>query len=235
MERYKDMISFKDIDYLCDYIMEKSEEEFTSVIANRDIILTIMYDLISAYCDIEIGCCHIDFEDMYDKEYYLSIFKNEDTDIYSISIEKAYNEDTQCYLGTDGYIMFHEETNSKALRDILNNHNSEVSDYDWFIIGEDDVDESIEHDDNVKNKNTNKINDKVNNKNDKVSDKVKTEKTDVKYSKDDNGNIHGFILSSSDGNGYRSYSYYGTDVLDGDELKSLVRAMNESLYGDLLY
>lgn len=224
MNTYKDMISFKDIDYLCDYIMEKSEEEFTSVIANRDIILTIMYNLISVYCDFEIGCCHIDFEDMYDKEYYLSIFKNEDTDIYSISIEKAYNEDTQCYLGTDGYIMFHEETNSKALRDILNNHNSEVSDYDWFIIGEDDVDEPVVHDGVVNSKN-------INNINDKISEKTKTEKTDVKYSKDDNGDIHGFTLSSSDGDSCFSYSYYGTDVLDGDELQKLVRALSESLCG----
>ena len=164
MNTYKDMIGFKNVFSLCDYIVEKSEEELISIIANKHIILDIMYVLIADYSGFEIEYCDIDFDSAYDKEYYLSIFRDEDIDICNISIGKAYNEDKSSYFGMDGYIMFHEDANSKALRDILNNHYSEVADYDWFVLGEDDADEPVENDDTDKKPTASKSVYKVNGK-----------------------------------------------------------------------
>ena len=51
------------------------------------------------------------------------------------------------YFGTDGYVLFHEDVNSKAMLDMQNNENIELSGHDWFTIGEEEL-EDTEEDDN---------------------------------------------------------------------------------------
>ena len=138
MNKYKDMIAFSDIDCLCEYIIDTAEKEVVNMIAHREIVLETLR-CIEYSCDIEIGCLDIDFIDDYDKEYTLCAYYGDSSDLLNVSVEKSFDEAKNCYLGMDGYILIHEETNSKALRDILDNHNSEISDYDWFVIGEDDA------------------------------------------------------------------------------------------------
>lgn len=43
-------------------------------------------------------------------------------------------------------------------------------------------------------------------------------------SKDDDGNVHGFTASKSDGDSYLSYSYYSTNELKDDDIRSMLNA-----------
>lgn len=45
----------------------------------------------------------------------------------------------------------------------------------------------------------------------------------VEYSKDDNGDLHGFTASKSDGNSYYGYSVYTTDKLELKDIQSLLQ------------
>lgn len=230
MNKYKDMIAFSDIGSLCEHIIDMAEKEVVNMIAHRGIVLETLR-CIEHSCNIEIGCLDIDFVNDYDKEYTLCTYYDEDSDLLNISIEKLFDEEKNCYLGVDGYVLIHENANSRALRDILDNHNSEVSDYDWFAIGEDDAEEPVGYNNIVENKNTDKINDKI-------LDKTKTDKTGVKHLKNDEEDIHGFILSSSDGDICNIYSYYMADIFDSFDrngLKRFLRELNERLYDVKLY
>lgn len=46
-------------------------------------------------------------------------------------------------------------------------------------------------------------------------------------SKGDDGNVHGFTASKSDGNSYFSYSYYSTDELEDKDIQKLLDAFNK--------
>lgn len=50
------------------------------------------------------------------------------------------------YFGTDGYVLFHEDANSKAMLDMQNNENIELSGHDWFTIGEEELEDIAEDD-----------------------------------------------------------------------------------------
>ena len=45
----------------------------------------------------------------------------------------------------------------------------------------------------------------------------------VEYSKDEDGDMHGFTASRSDGNSYFGYSFYTSDKLDMDDIRSLLK------------
>lgn len=45
----------------------------------------------------------------------------------------------------------------------------------------------------------------------------------VEYSKDDNGNMHGFTASKSDKNSYYAMSFYSTDKLSKQDIQSLLQ------------
>ena len=174
MNKYKDMITFINIDNLCGHIIDMAEKEVVNMIAHRGIILETLRCIEHSY-NIKIGCIDIDFVNDYDKEYTLCTYYDDDSDLLNVSIEKLFDEEKNCYLGVDGYVLIHENANSRVLRDILDNHNSEVSDYDWFAIGEDDAEEPVRYNNIVENKNTDKIS--------------------VKHLKNDEEEIHGVILS----------------------------------------
>lgn len=217
MNKYKDMITFINIDNLCEHIIDMAEKEVVNMIAHRGIILETLRCIEHSY-NIKIGCIDIDFVNDYDKEYTLCTYYDDDSDLLNVSIEKLFDEEKNCYLGVDGYVLIHENANSRALRDILDNHNSEVSDYDWFAIGEDDAEEPVRYNNIVENKNTDKIS--------------------VKHLKNDEEEIHGVILSSSDGDICNIYSYYMADIFDNFDrngLKMFLRELNERLYDLKLY
>lgn len=63
---------------------------------------------------------------------------------------------------------------------------------------------------------------KVGCKDDKKTDKAKKNEY-VEYSKDKDGDLHGFIASKSDGNSYYSYSMYTSDKLSARDIQSLLQ------------
>ena len=63
---------------------------------------------------------------------------------------------------------------------------------------------------------------KVGCKDDKKTDKAKKNEH-VEYSKDKDGDLHGFTASKSDGNSYYSYSMYTSDKLSVRDIQSLLQ------------
>lgn len=131
------MQNFENIEELVSHMFEKLDGDDTvSVVADKDLAVAIMKELLE-YDNVILNFANVDTYD-YDKEYLVSLYDDTDTDYWYVSIEQLYNYEKEMYFGTDGYILFHEDINSKALVDMQNNENIELSDYDWFIIGEDE-------------------------------------------------------------------------------------------------
>ena len=142
------MLNFNNIEDLVTYMFESldNEDNLVSVIANKDITVEIMKELL-AYDNVILDLCNVNsFE--YDREYLLSLHDETNTDHWHVSVEQIYNYDKEIYLGTSGYVLFHEDVNSKALVDMQNNENIQLSEYDLFIIGEDD-EETVPEDFNI--------------------------------------------------------------------------------------
>lgn len=131
------MQSFKDIEELVSYMFDKlNGDECVSVVADKDLTVAIVQELL-AYKNVILDFADIDIY-IYDKEYLVSLYGDTDTDYWHVSIEQIYNYEKEKYLGTDRYVLFHEDVNSKALVDMKENENIKLSGYDWFVIGEDD-------------------------------------------------------------------------------------------------
>lgn len=131
------MQNFEDIEELVSHMFEKLDgDEPISVVADKDLAVDIMLELLT-YDNVILNFANVDTYD-YDKEYLVSLYDDTDTDYWYVSIEQIYNYEKEKYFGTDGYVLFHEDVNSKALVDMQNNENIELSGYDWFTIGEDD-------------------------------------------------------------------------------------------------
>lgn len=196
------MQNFENIKDLVAYMFEKLDgEEPVSVVADKDLIVSIMKELLD-YDDIILDICDINsFE--YDSEYLVSLRDEIDTDYYHVSVEQIYNYEREKYFGTDGYVLFHEDVNSKALIDMQNNKNIEMSGHDWFVIGED---EETFDGESCKVGVENKLSEKC-----------------VEYSKDKDGDMHGFSASRSDGNSFYSYSVYTSDKLSVKDIQSLLQ------------
>lgn len=142
------MINFQNVEALVSHMFDcVNAEDPVTVVANKDLAIEIMTELLD-YNNVALEFVDIDsFE--YDKEYFVTLLYDEDEeDYWRVSVEKAYNYVREAYFGTDGYVLFHEDINSRILVDIQNNENVEMSGHDWFIIGEDD---SFETDDDEEN------------------------------------------------------------------------------------
>ena len=59
-------------------------------------------------------------------------------------------------------------------------------------------------------------------KDNEKTDKAKKDEH-VEYSKDKDGDLHGFTASKSDGNSYYSYSVYTSDKLSVRDIQSLLQ------------
>lgn len=191
------MLNFEDIEDIVDYMIDEVEEEKPiSVVADRYMVLDIMREMLE-YNAISIDICNIEPIEEYDKEYVLTLFVNCDDDSLCFSVEDIYNYEKDMYFAVDGYVLFHEDVNSKALIDMQNNKYVDIT-YDWFIIGEEECDccECT------------------------CKDTDDSESTHI--SRDKNGNPMGFSKTWStvkDGvHCYSSYSHYSSDI---DMLRSI--------------
>lgn len=156
------MLNFDNIEELVAYMFEKlGADESVSVVADKDLSLSIVKELLD-YNDVILKYANVDDYE-YDREYIVTLHDDIDSDSWDVSIEPIYNYEKKMYLGTDGYVLFHEDVNSKAMIDMQNNENIELSGHDWFVVGEDidennskgenDV-ENTNHDTEVNNKDT---------------------------------------------------------------------------------
>lgn len=136
------MLNFENIEDLVSHMFELIDgEEPVSIIANKELSVSIMQELLE-YKNVILKYANVDDYD-YDKEYIVTLHDDCNSDFWDIAIEPIYSYENKKYLGTDGYVLFHEDVNSKVMIDMQNNENIELSGHDWFVINE-NTDESAD-------------------------------------------------------------------------------------------
>ncbi len=158
------MQNFESVEDLVAQMFKRLDgDDPVSIVADKDLAVAILQELFE-YENVILSFAEVDTYN-YDKEYIVSLYDDTDTDYWYVSIEQMYDYEKDMYFGTDGYILFHEDVNSKALVDMQNNENIGLSGYDWFVISEDDdeTDDNVEESDiSTVNDNTAKVDDKLN-------------------------------------------------------------------------
>ena len=129
------MLNFNNIEDLVSYMFENigDEDNLISVISNKEMTIELMKELLS-YEDVVLNSCVIDYNADYDKEYILSLSYNGISDNWYVYVNKLYYKEK--YFSTDGYVLFHEDVNSRAMLDMQNNELMPLGEHDWFVIGE---------------------------------------------------------------------------------------------------
>ena len=142
------MLNFENIENLVPHMFDNldNEDNLVSVIANKKMVTDIMVELLN-YKNVILESCELDYDEEYDREYIVSLFNDVESDNWHINVEKCYLLEKQKYVATEGYVLFHEDVNSKALIDMQNNECMPLGDYDWFTIGNEEL-EGINEDDN---------------------------------------------------------------------------------------
>ena len=138
------MLNFNTIEDLVSHMFEytDNEDNLVSVVTDKEMSVEIMKELLN-YENVILNSCNIDFDEEYDREYIVSLLDDVDSDNWYVNVEKSYIPDNDKYVSTDGYVLFHEDVNSKAMVDMQNNEFMPLGDYNWFVVGE--ADGEIEH------------------------------------------------------------------------------------------
>lgn len=135
------MLNFDSIEDLVSYMFEQLDgDEPVSVVANKELSVSIIQEFLE-YKNVIPKYANVDDYE-YDKEYIVTLHDDCNLDSWDIAIEPIYNYEKEMYFGTDGYVLFHEDINSKAMLDMQNNENVELSGHDWFTIGEDELEDT---------------------------------------------------------------------------------------------
>lgn len=134
------MLNFENIEDLVSHMFANldNENNLVSVIANKQMTIDIMVELLN-YKNVILNSCDIDDNNDYSREYRISLYDNVDSDYWYVNVEKDYLADTGYYLGADGHVLFHENVNSKAMIDMQNNEHMPLETYDWFTVGEENL------------------------------------------------------------------------------------------------
>lgn len=145
------MENFNDIEHLVSYMFEKldNEDNLVSVIAGKEMIVAIMHELLN-YENVILNSCDIDDDYDYGREYIVTLFDDIDSDNWYVNVEKCYSADKNRYFSIDGYVLFHEDVNSKAMIDMQNSELAPLGEHDWFTIGEEedsDIDDNNDTED----------------------------------------------------------------------------------------
>ena len=128
------MKNFVDIKDISSYMYKTiSKETPVSIVSNKDLAVKIICQLLEND-NTELEFASVNFD--YDKEYIVSLYY-EGNESYTLSIEEAYDYETDSYFSVDGIVLFHEDVNSKALISMKSNKNTSIK-YDWFTIGEEE-------------------------------------------------------------------------------------------------
>lgn len=131
------MLNFENIENLVSHMFDNldNEDNLVSVIANKKMVTDIMVELLN-YKNVILESCELDYDEEYDREYIVSLFDDVESDNWHVNVEKCYLTQKDKYVSTDGYILFHEDVNSKAMVDMQNNEYMPLGEHDWFAIGE---------------------------------------------------------------------------------------------------
>ncbi len=156
------MINFENIEDLVAYMFENLDDEndLVSVISNKEITVEIMHELLN-YENVILKSCEIDYDTDYGREYIVSLFNDEESDNWYVNVEKGYLEDNNKYLAAGGYVLFHEDVNSKALIDMQNNEFMPLGNHDWFVIGKDEETDNADETDNSDENDVTSVNSKA--------------------------------------------------------------------------
>lgn len=133
------MLNFGNSEDLVSHMFENLDNDanLVSVIANKQMTTDIMVELLN-YKNVILESCEIDYEEEYDREYIVSLFNDVESDFWYVNVEKCYLIEKNKYVSTDGYVLFHEDVNSKAMIDMQNNEYIPLGDHDWFTISEEE-------------------------------------------------------------------------------------------------
>lgn len=135
------MLNFENIEDLVSYMFEQLDgDDPVSVVANKELSVSIIEELLE-YKNVILKYANVDDYE-YDKEYIVTLHDDCDSDSWDISIEPIYNYEKEMYFGTDGYVLFHEDANSRAMIDMQNNENIGLSGHDWFTVGEEELEDT---------------------------------------------------------------------------------------------
>lgn len=142
------MLNYENIENLVSHMFDNldNEDNLVSVIANKKMVTDIMVELLN-YKNVILESCELDYDEEYDREYIVSLFDDVESDNWHVNVEKCYLVQKDKYVSTDGYILFHEDVNSKAMVDMQNNEYMPLGEHDWFTIGNEEL-EDINEDDN---------------------------------------------------------------------------------------
>ena len=142
------MLNFENIEDLVSHMFANlgNENNLASVITNKSMTTDIMVELLN-YKNVILNSCDIDYEEEYDREYIVSLFNDVESDNWYVNVEKSYLPEKEKYVATEGYVLFHEDVNSKAMVDMQNNEYMSLGEHDWFTIGEEKL-ENINEDNN---------------------------------------------------------------------------------------
>ena len=129
-EKDMEKVNVINIEHLEDILFDNlNEDQSVSVVSNFETIWDIAMDF-HRYEDVEFE--FVDINTDYDKEYYLTLMMDEDCNI-TMAIEKAFCEEIDNYLATDGIVFIEDTVNSKYLTDVKNNKYLKDSDFTPII------------------------------------------------------------------------------------------------------
>lgn len=141
------MIKFKNIENIVSYMFDhlNNDDNLASVIGNRQLIIDIIQELLN-YKNVVISQCLINYDEFDDKEYILYLYDDTDSDKWYINVEVCSPAKNGKYLAVGGYVLFHEDVNSKILIDMQNNKFMPLCGHDWFIVNENASEKTHEED-----------------------------------------------------------------------------------------
>jgi len=104
----------------------------STLVADFDYIYKTLKKFLT-YDNVELTYCDVDtFE--YDREYGLTLHLDICRNVWEIDVWQTYNEDKNMYYGMDGFVIYHEDVNSKCMLDMLNNKTLRPSRTEWIVI-----------------------------------------------------------------------------------------------------
>ena len=135
------MLNFENIEDLVSHMFANldNENNLASIITNKSMTTDIMVELLN-YKNVILNSCDIDYEEKYDREYIVSLFDDVESDNWYVNVGKSYLPEKEKYVATEGYVLFHEDVNSKAMVDMQNSKIFPLDDHDWFTVGETEFD-----------------------------------------------------------------------------------------------
>jgi hypothetical protein len=131
-------INVLSIEHLEDIMIENLEEnKSVSLVSDFETVWEIAMDF-HRYEDVEFE--YVDINTDYDKEYYLTLMMDDDNNA-TMAIEKAFCEEIDNYLATDGIVFIEDTVDYKYLTDVKNNKHLKDGDFTPIIFTFDTDDE----------------------------------------------------------------------------------------------